>query len=260
MIETLYFCGHSIEVYNICNVLAFFVLMAFNLQQRNRAFLGLTGGPAEPQNCGEPNAVTPKIWLIAALSLVQFLGGVLMNVAVGELFNGGGYNYFGFAILAPILFVVFCKIIKLDGWGYLDAFAPAYAISLVLLKIGCFCAGCCGGADIGPTLFYPRQSLYRFPIQLLEAFVALCIFLFLLRYRKKAQRGTMHPMFLILYSATRFFTEFLRHEKDIFLVFKLYHIFCIVGVIVGVAAYKAHKARNLRDRKKCRRKATRIKA
>ena len=238
MIDSFSFMGAEISPYDFFNVLGFFLLFAFNIFQRGKAFIGYNGTISKHNTQTKmPNFVAKKYAVIFVLSCVQFFSGVVMNILIGDIFNNGSDNYFGFAIFAPMIFMLFCKLFKLDAIGYLDAFTPAYALSLVSFKIGCFCAGCCSGADIGPTLYYPVSGNNQFPIQLLECFVACCIFVFLLYYRRKAPKGTMHAMYLILYSSTRFCTEFLRSEANAFLIFKWYHVWCLIGIAVGIAEF-----------------------
>jgi len=172
------------------------------------------------------------------LSLIQYLSGDAMNKLDGMIFNGGDYNYFGFAILAPWILIGYCCQRKIDPFGHLDLMTPAYALSLMFFKLGCYQAGCCGGISIPFEYPYPSGPRARLPIQLIEAAVALIIFFVLRRRRAKMKPGTMQPLYLILYSAIRFFTEFLRGKASIFFYFKAYHFFCVAGVIIGLIEYK----------------------
>ena len=81
---------------------------------------------------------------------------------------------------------------------------------------------------------YEAGPKREFPSQLLEAALALIIFIFLMWYRKKAKEGTLFPVYVILYSATRFFSEFTRCDPDVFGILKTYHILCIIGVVIGI--------------------------
>ena len=74
----------------------------------------------------------------------------------------------------------------------------------------------------------------EFTIQLVEAGLALLIFIFLMAWRKKAKPGTMFPIYLVIFSGTRFFSEFLRCEPNVFWRLKIYHILCVIGAVVGV--------------------------
>lgn len=233
MFKDVFVFGYRLSWYDIFNAVGGLSLLFFNLCQR--------GKPINRNGMIDDNEknITSNYILITIVSCVQFFSGRYMVSFIGRIFTHGFYNYFGFAIFAPIIFVIFCKLISLDCWGYLDAFTPGYAISLVFFKMACFSYGCCEGINRFFTLYYPERNQYQFPIQLLECLVAVCIFFFLLYYRKKAKRGTMYPIFLVLYSGTRFFTEFLRVEPNIFGPLKAYHIWCVIGVVVGLVEYRS---------------------
>ena len=116
----------------------------------------------------------------------------------------------------------------------MDLITPAYSLRLIVVKLACFCQGCCSGMECSWGVYYPSDDAVLFPSQLLEAFVSLIIFVFLMVYRKKAKEGTLFPIYLIIYSATRFFTEFTRIEDEVFGILKTYHILCLVGIFVGI--------------------------
>ena len=86
--------------------------------------------------------------------------------------------------------------------------------------------------------FYnPASQLKEFPAQLLEAGVAFLIFIFLLYFKNRLSKGSVFPVYLIIYSTTRFFTEFTRCEPSVFMGLKIYQILCLVGIILGVIEY-----------------------
>ena len=107
---------------------------------------------------------------------------------------------------------------------------------LFFVKMSCFCAGCCHGIpwEHGLYNYNPNYLGRQVPVQLIEAFWGLLIFFFLLWYRKKAKTGNIFPMYMILYSATRFISEFLRPEENVLGPLKMYHILCLVGIVYGI--------------------------
>lgn len=161
-----------------------------------------------------------------------FIG--LLNSSFGSWVGTGG-NYFGILSLLPPAFVLFCLILGVDPLKKADLLVPAYPLALVFSKIACFCAGCCRGFACSWGLFNHTSGLCEFPTQLLEAAVALILFFVLLRLRGKVKTGTMFPIYVILFSATRFFTEFTRCEENVLGFLKIYHLCCIGGLIYGFA-------------------------
>lgn len=255
-----------IQLYDFLNVFAFFVLLAFNLRMLRKK-LELFSRPLDrfapaPAGKGAARAAAEKkrrrlaALEIFLLSCVQFFSGVVLNGILGDLLTDGADNYFGFAVFAPLVFLLVCRLARTDPFGHLDLFTPAYAAALVIFKLACFTAACCGGIHTNMTFWYPHGPRSNFPVQLVEMLVALGIFFFLLRYRKRAKPGTMHPVYLMLYSGTRFFTEFLRIEPDIFLCFKLYHILCAAGFLIGAGEYLLMTAGNGRFPERTRLRVT----
>ena len=149
---------------------------------------------------------------------------------------GTGANYFGALFMfAPILILASLLFFE-NPLKNMDIAIMTVPICLFFVKIACFCQGCCYGIpwEHGMYNHHPKHSGYQVPVQLIEALWALLIFVFLLWYRKRAKTGTLLPIYMIIYSATRFCSEFLRREEAVFWIFKTYHILCIVGIILGI--------------------------
>ncbi len=167
---------------------------------------------------------------------VLFVLIVLFNGSLGHALETVA-NYFG--MLLPFPFVAFfaCALFGANPLKLMDFFAPAMAIHLAFIKVGCYCAGCCHGI---PWPGGPRNELYnfqeQFPVQLVEsscaALIAIGLLIYLRKFAKKPGLGV--PLFVILYSATRFCSEFLRNEPSVLGPFKLFHLFCIMGLLLGV--------------------------
>ena len=148
-----------------------------------------------------------------------------------------GTNYFGTLFFSPIMLVIGCYLARLDVVKIFDLIAPTYPLCLIFFKAGCFFSGCCSGLEWENGLYNFDDKLYQVPVQLIEATLALLIFIILFSARKKIKMGTGFPLYMILYSSTRFFSEFLRAEPDIFIGLKMYHLCCITGVVIGIIIY-----------------------
>ena len=173
--------------------------------------------------------------ILVILVLYYFTAGV-MNVLFGNLL-GMGPNYFGTVLFAPLMLTIGCYIIGLDVIKVFDMIAPTYALGLIFSKTSCFFAGCCSGIAWEHGLYNFDAKEYQVPIQLIEAAWVLLIFIILFSTRKKRKAGTGFPLYLLLYSSIRFFSEFLRSEPNVLMGLKLYQLCCIFGVIVGVVIY-----------------------
>lgn len=162
---------------------------------------------------------------------IGFVG--MLNTTFGE-HVGTGANYFGLLFLTPVLLFVICHLLGIDIIKQYDLITPAFPLALIPTKLACFCQGCCWGIEWEHGLYNNRTGNVEFPVQLVELGLAAVIFIFLLLYRKKAKPGTMYPIYVITYSATRFFSEFLRREENVFGPLKIYQLLCIAGIIVGI--------------------------
>ena len=170
------------------------------------------------------------------ISLFQYAPILIFNRVIGDIF-GTGVNYFGLLYLAPVSLGLGCLILETDLLNQMDLVTPAFPLALFFSKLGCFCVGCCEGiaCEFGiPNAF---SGIKEFPIQLLEAVVALLIFVFFMKYRKNLKVGTAFPIYVMLYSAIRFFTEFLSANEVDFLGLKTYQMMCLIGLIVGAMEY-----------------------
>ncbi len=165
------------------------------------------------------------------ISFAQFYLGAL-NAFFGELV-GTGANYYGTLFVSPIMVAFFGLLLGRDIFKLMDLVTLTYPLKLILVKLACFCQGCCKGMVCSFGLYNHATDQIEFPVQLVEMALAGIIFVFLLFWRKKAKEGTVFPIYLIIYSATRFFSEFLRCEENVLFILKKYHILCLVGIAVG---------------------------
>lgn len=237
--------GSYEELYDILNVISFFVLLIFNLTQLkskkdNLSNISLifqkkiikNNKKSKKRKIFSSNTFWATIETII-ISCVQYLPTTILNWKFGRLV-GTGANYFGLLFFIPYILLGFCMLLKIDPWKQIDLITPAYPLALVISKIACFFAGCCRGIESSFGLYNNYTGLVEFPVQLVEAGLALFIFVFLMAWRKKAKPGTMFPIYLIIFSGTRFFSEFFRCEPNVFWGLKTYHILCIIGIIVGI--------------------------
>lgn len=182
-----------------------------------------------------PEAVITSIKALT-ITVLYYLSGGVTNMWMGKLL-GTGANYFGILFFSPIILVLGCYLARLDVIRIFDLIAPTYPLALIFAKTGCFFAGCCKGIEWEHGLYNFDDKLYQVPVQLIEIAFALLLFIIFFSARKKIKTGTGFPLYMILYSSTRFFSEFLRAEPDIFIGLKMYHLCCITGVVVGIIIY-----------------------
>ncbi len=177
----------------------------------------------------------------------------------GGVFQGG----LTFGIVFALLYF---RKHRIPTWKTADIIATALALGHGFGRLGCFSAGCCYGREcfvpwgvtfrseyahdltgipIG-TLLHPVQ-LYESALNFLNFFV-----LFLILKKKKFD-GQVFSFYIINYSLIRYFVEFYRgdhpdkafliHNPSPYLSLSLPQLFCILGLIGGLALFFILKKR-----------------
>ncbi|MBR5201773.1 MAG: prolipoprotein diacylglyceryl transferase [Clostridia bacterium] len=158
------------------------------------------------------------------------------NGLIGSLVGTGG-NYFGILIFFPIYMLLFSLLFAINPFKEIDIMTMGLPVFLFFVKLACFFNGCCWGVEWEHGLYnyhYDHPG-YQVPVQAIEAFWAALILVILLIYRRKAKVGTIYPMYLTLFCFTRFFSEFFKADyPDVIGPFKVYHIMCMVGFVIGL--------------------------
>lgn len=169
-------------------------------------------------------------------SISEFLGACSV-VFGGSVFYGGLLG--GMAAGAILI-----RRRKLSGKLYTDTLAPCIPLFHVFGRLGCFLSGCCFGVEspVGFVYHYSpiamANGVRRFPVQLVEASVNLCIFLILHRlWQKEKAEGRLLRLYLLMYAPCRFVLEFFRGDTYRGFLFSLstsqiISILILLGVLV----------------------------
>lgn len=148
-----------------------------------------------------------------------------------EIFRiwNGGLVFYGGLILAIPVAIIYIRKQGLPLWKVSDVVASSLPLGLSIGRIGCFMAGCCYGKPTDlpwGVIFSNPRSLARahlgepvHPTQLYESSGSFLIFIFIFFYLRKRKHfdGELFWTFTLLYSAMRFFLEFLRDDPRGFL-------------------------------------------
>ncbi len=167
----------------------------------------------------------------------------LSTLQAGGIFYGG-------LIAALLVAAWYIRHKRLPGWQAADAYAPAVALGHAIGRLGCFAAGCCWGVEThlpwavtftNPTsheLFGTPLGRPLHPTQLYEALAEAVIFVVLYRrYLRPHAPGAILGLYLVLYSTTRFFIEFVRAHDELNPPLGPFHIeqwIALVLVAVGL--------------------------
>ncbi|MBR3767842.1 MAG: prolipoprotein diacylglyceryl transferase [Clostridia bacterium] len=192
----------------------------------------------------------PKKTLIIFISfalITGIIGAVLMAQLQNFIMSLTGLPYsmsrlriFGGLLFTPVFIYFPVKYLGGDYKNITDIFTPGLYALLGCSKIGCAVYGCCYGIEcaVGVTTQFEDHTV--FPVQLLESILCfiLCIAAYFVLMNKKHRKGTLYPLFIILYGIMRFLVEFLRcyplEERTYFFGMNFWQLFSIISIVVGI--------------------------
>lgn len=175
----------------------------------------------------------------------------------------GGIISWG-VLLGVIFGVIFSKftgkIKSQEFYELIDLMAPYLILAIAIGRIGCFLRGCCFGIPSNlPWAVSYSGGIPVHPTQIYHSIADFIIFFLLLKLKKKKEKvknnkinskysffkipGSIFIMFLLLYSAERFFIDFLRYHpaSEYFAGFSITQIVYAALFIVSLALLKIKK-------------------
>ena len=180
-----------------------------------------------------------------------------INVSTGSTFYGG---LLGGAIAVIAVYFGLGHFRYRDGY-HLSHFrdvvdlAPAcITVAHGLGRIGCLMAGCCHGAptDAWYGIYMVSEGCRVVPVQLFEALFLLTLCGALLLLMKKGYRHQM-PIYMMSYSAWRFFAEYLRADdrgQTVVSFLSPSQLFSVLMMLGGIAVLIAELWADRRKREK----------
>lgn len=134
--------------------------------------------------------------------------------------NQIGLTLLGGIVAGLLTFSIFLKIKSIPVLSTLNILTPAFCISHLLGRVGCFFTGCCFGSPTN-SIFgvqFPKDSLahthfqadlHVHPAQLYESIFILFVFLFV----RRSSINNKFLFYIISYTIFRFFIEFIRADN-----------------------------------------------
>lgn len=143
------------------------------------------------------------------------------NLLIANELISGGFVFYGGLIGAVIMIFIYSKKFKLPFLKLTENMIPSVPLIHAVGRIGCFCAGCCYGRPMDPPFgvhFHidsvAPHDISFFPVQLVESFINLIIFIVVFAYSRKQRRGgQIIGLYLLMYSIARFILEFFRADS-----------------------------------------------
>ena len=183
-----------------------------------------------------------KVKTILKCSILETIGIIIGAKLLDIITNYDVYLYYinnelyfkaltnGYSFLGGIFGAVFCIFIySLVSREKVEELCEIFIPNLLLVystsKLGCFFNGCCAGISING---------YVLPIQLIETFVYLSIYLFVI-LKSKSIYSKIY-LSCILFGISRFFLEFFR-EKTSYMYLSISQVLSIFIVIIGISIY-----------------------
>jgi len=161
----------------------------------------------------------------------------------------GGLVFSGGFLLAVLISFLYIKRKKVSFLNVADFIIPYVALAQSIGRIGCFLNGCCYG--IPTTSFigvkFPHLLDPVYPTQLILSVSLFLIFIILKLISKKLPfKGTIFLIYILLFSALRFFVEFIRADSILFFSRLALFQYVVSGVFIvslAIFMYKVVKSR-----------------
>lgn len=241
MLQEISLFGLTVSMYNVFNILSMLILFLYFILKTKR-FVNIC-----PHALKQKTAKKQYMVAFAETAAIFIVGMILLyflNTGFGKWFTEGNANYYGSLTAWLSAFIIVPLLFGISPLNAADMFTMGLPLSLFVAKIACFFHGCCHSFELSGS-FYFNQNTHRseFPVQLVEAFVALAIYFCLRAFKKKIPQGDLFPAYIILFSVTRFFTEFLRDDTpDVLGPFNAYQILSVIYAFIGLFLFISIKA------------------
>ena len=161
----------------------------------------------------------------------------------------GGMAIQGGVVFGTLAGFWFVKKHNIDAWAFADVFAPALILAQSVGRMANLFNGDAFGHPTGGNfgILYPESTLaYRtygnqplWPVEIWEGQIDILIFVALLLFSSfKHAKGQVFVLYAILYSAARFFLEFLRGDYvNLTMGLKSAQMTSLIVMIVGVCVF-----------------------
>lgn len=158
------------------------------------------------------------LYLITSYEHIDFMK--LNDLSYINSLMNGGFVFLG-GVIGFLLSLFFCaKIFQINLQPYIQAYMCCLPLGHMFGRIGCYLVGCCYGIPYAGFLSvkythspFAPNGVDLFPVQLLEAFIDFLLAFFIFLFSKKLEKYVALQLYLLIYSISRFFLEFLRYDE-----------------------------------------------
>ena len=154
----------------------------------------------------------------------------------------GNMSLFGGVFFMPLFYFIFAKLTKRNMADVFDVFTVCIVFTLMCARVNCILSGCCLGALI-------NSSGVRWPTREAEVLFYAVLFIVLVIKLKRGNyiRGTLYPLYMLVYGIFRFICEWFRVAEGSSLL-HLGHVWAVISIAIGLSVYLELKNRENKKR------------
>lgn len=157
-------------------------------------------------------------------------------IGQGEAANGGAVSTYGIYFIAPLMLLLFAKLLKMNIGGVLDIYALYAMPSMFMMRVNCLIADCCKGLPMW-------DSGYHWPTRESELVFYTVMFLILWRLLKKNKvPGQLFPLLMTCYGCFRFINQWFRDTGSE--GFHMAHGWSLLCAVIGLSLLLQLQAQN----------------
>ncbi len=162
-------------------------------------------------------------------------------------FRGGGLAIHGAIIAAILVAVIFSRKRKVDFWKIADSCAPSLILGQAIGRWGNYINQEAYGSPTNLPWGIVIDGVKVHPTFLYESIWNFLVFLFLLWYRKHKSKvsGEIFLLYLILYSAIRFFIEGLRTDSLMLGPIRVAQLVSIIAIVSSIYYLNRRRKENI---------------
>lgn len=235
--------GHNISVYSLCagTGLCISILLLTSLLHRKLL-------------------LSKYISLILRSLVGLAIGGRLFGVlskGLGNLYSYGEFQLYDSIFHSGVVYIggvlgfvgmayIQCILLNKNFLDFSDEFGVCIPLFHGFGRLGCFWGGCCYGIEYTGILSIPYPSnvgqavVYRFPIQLLEAFFEILLFFcILILYKNGKYTKKLLSIYIVTYCLFRICFECLRGDevRGVFGYISFSQIICSIIIIINIKLF-----------------------
>ncbi len=164
----------------------------------------------------------------------------ILQVKENVGFYYAGFSAYGGVIGAIIFLIIFSKLYKISIKKLSNIYIPILPLLYSISKLGCLFGGCCYGikySGVGSIIYKFASeaplNVNLFPIQFIESFINLLIFIYIVTiYKKNKSNLLIIQKVFLLCGISKFILEFLRDSWNGYLSSTQY--ISVFFVFVGI--------------------------